>query len=56
MPIITIAWLYVALMIAVGSTSLIGGLLRFLAWGPVPLTIIWYLFGRKPRKPDADAG
>lgn len=50
MIIITIAWLYVALMLSLGANSLIGGLLSFLAWGPLPLAIFWYIFGRKRQK------
>jgi hypothetical protein len=53
MFIIAIAWLYVALMLAIGASSLIGAIFSFLAWGPLPLTIFWYLFGRKRRKPQS---
>ncbi len=50
MIIIAIAWLYVALMLAIGASSLIGALLTFIGWGPLPLAIFWYIFGRKRRK------
>lgn len=53
MIIIAIAWLYVALMLAIGANSLIGAVLGFLAWGPLPLAIFWYVFGRKRRKPPS---
>jgi hypothetical protein len=51
MPIIAIAWLYVALMLSLGATSLVGAFFSFVGWGPLPLAIFWYLFGRKRRKP-----
>ena len=50
MIIIAIAWLYVALMLSIGAHSLIGGLFSFIAWGPFPLAIFWYIFGRKRNK------
>ncbi|MDB5815007.1 MAG: hypothetical protein JWM03_763 [Rhodocyclales bacterium] len=50
MIIIAIAWLYVALMLAVGANSLVGAVFGFVAWGPLPLAIFWYIFGRKRRK------
>ncbi|MEC5387060.1 hypothetical protein VVD49_15130 [Uliginosibacterium sp. H3] len=53
MIIIAIAWLYVALMLSLGATSIIGGLLTFVAWGPLPLAIFWYIFGRKRRKQES---
>ncbi|MEN3069730.1 hypothetical protein [Uliginosibacterium sediminicola] len=48
---IVIAWIYVALMLSLGSESLIAGVLGFIAWGPLPLSIIWYIFVR--RRPQA---
>jgi hypothetical protein len=50
MIIIAIAWLYVALMLSIGAGSVIAAVLDFLAWGPLPLSIFWYIFGRKPRR------
>ncbi len=44
---IAIAWIYVALMLSLGSESLIAGVLGFIAWGPLPLSIIWYIFVRR---------
>ena len=51
MLIIAIAWLYVALMLSLGANSLVGACLTFLGWGVLPLSLFWYLFGRKQRKP-----
>jgi hypothetical protein len=53
MIIIAIAWLYVALMLSIGANSLIGAVIGFLAWGPLPLAIVWYIFGRKRNRPQA---
>jgi hypothetical protein len=50
---IAIAWIYVALMLSLGSESLIAGVLGFIAWGPLPLSMIWYIFVR--RRPGAAA-
>ncbi len=50
MIIIAIAWLYVALMLSIGADSLVGAIFGFLAWGPLPLGIFWYIFGRKSRR------
>jgi hypothetical protein len=50
MIIIAIAWLYVALMLSIGASSLIGAVLTFVGWGPLPLAIVWYIFGRKRHK------
>lgn len=52
MLIIAIAWLYVALMLSLGASSVIAGIFGFLAWGPLPLGLFWYLFGRKRRKTE----
>ncbi|WP_345533912.1 hypothetical protein [Viridibacterium curvum] len=57
-PIIALGWLYVALMLAVGSGSVVAGIFAFLGWGVVPVGILWYLFARKPstrEKPTEDA-
>lgn len=47
MHIISLGWLFVALMIAVGQPSPVAGLLSFVGWGPLPLLLFWYLFGRR---------
>ncbi|MFT3733803.1 MAG: hypothetical protein QM776_02010 [Rhodocyclaceae bacterium] len=55
-PIIALGWLYVALMLAIGSGSIVAGVFAFLGWGVLPVGILWYLFARKrpPRdKPPA---
>lgn len=50
MHIITIAWIFVALMIAAGQTSALAAVLSFVGWGPLPLALFWYLFGRRRRQ------
>jgi hypothetical protein len=58
MLIIAIAWLYVALMMSLGAQSVLAGILGFLGWGPLPLALFWYLFGRrkapKPSRPKPE--
>jgi membrane protein implicated in regulation of membrane protease activity len=65
MHIVVIAWLYVAILMAATESSLVGGLLTFLAYGLAPLALFVYLFGRRrtrsvrmpvgelPDRPDA---
>ncbi len=55
MHIIAIGWLFVALMIAVGQASALAAILSFLGWGPLPLALFWYLFGRRKRRPRINA-
>lgn len=50
MHIIALAWIFVALMIAVGQGSALAAGLSFLGWGPLPLALFWYLFGRRKRR------
>ncbi len=50
MHIISLAWLFVAAMIAIGQHSAVAAVLSFLGWGPLPLALFWYLFGRRRRK------
>ncbi|MCB1957323.1 MAG: hypothetical protein KDG55_16720 [Rhodocyclaceae bacterium] len=65
MYIIAIAWLYVALLVAIADTSIVGGILTFLLMGLGPLALFLWLFGtparhrRKPPEappPDPDEG
>ena len=50
MHIVSLAWLFVAAMIAIGQGSVMAAVLSFVAWGPLPLALFWYLFGRRKRK------
>jgi hypothetical protein len=50
MYIVAIAWLYVALMMAITEPSLIGGVLSFLFYGLLPLALLLWLFGGPARR------
>lgn len=56
MHIIAIGWLFVALMIAAGQASALAAVLSFLGWGPLPLALFWYLFGRRRRRGKINEG
>lgn len=50
MYIIAIAWLYVALLLAVSDTTVVGGVLTFLFYGIAPLALFVWLFGTPARR------
>lgn len=50
MYIIAIAWLYVALLVAVADTTVVGGVLTFLFVGLGPLALFLWLFGSPSRR------
>lgn len=50
MYIIAIAWLYVALMVSIADTSVLGGIMTFLFSGLGPLALFLWLFGTPARK------
>lgn len=55
LPLIAIAWLYVALMMAVAEASspigsLLGALVTFLLYGVGPVTLLLYILGTPLRK------
>jgi hypothetical protein len=50
MYIIAIAWIYVVLLMSLTEHSIIAGLMTFLFYCIVPLTIILYLIGTPRRK------
>lgn len=56
MYIISIAWLYVTLLMALTETSVVAGVLSFVFYGLVPTALLWWLGGgRKRRKPSNGA-
>lgn len=58
MYIVAIAWLYVALMMAVTEPSVTGGLLTFALYGALPLALFLWLMGtpeRRRRRARAEA-
>lgn len=61
MYIIAIAWLYVALMLAITARSAVGGVLSFLFYGLAPLALFLWLMGaperrRRASRPPEQAG
>lgn len=50
MYIISIAWIYVVLMMAITEPSITAGIMTFLFYCVLPLIILLYLFGSKKRK------
>jgi cytochrome c biogenesis protein CcdA len=52
MLIVAVAWIYVVLLMALTETSVVAGIMTFLSYCVLPLSIIYYIFGR-PKKPRA---
>jgi hypothetical protein len=52
MYIVAIAWIYVVLMMSITEDSVVAGVMTFLLYGVLPLTIILYLMGTPQRKRD----
>jgi membrane protein implicated in regulation of membrane protease activity len=56
--IVAIAWIYVALMMAITERSLVAGTMTFLFYGLLPLALLLWLVGtprrRRNRRPSGD--
>lgn len=50
MYIVAIGWIYVVLMMSVTETSAIAGVMTFLLYGILPLTVILYLLNTPKRR------
>lgn len=50
MYIVAIAWLFTALMLTVGQTSIVAAVLTFFFWGIMPISLILWLIGTPARK------
>ncbi|HEY8025188.1 MAG TPA: hypothetical protein VIF60_11515 [Burkholderiaceae bacterium] len=50
MYIVAIGWIYVVLMMSVTETSAIAGMMTFLLYGILPLTVILYLLNTPKRR------
>lgn len=50
MYLVVIGWGYVALMMAITEDSVIAGIMTFLMYGALPLSIILYLSGGRRRR------
>lgn len=53
MPIIALAWIYVVFMMSITETSLVAGIMTFLIYCVLPLTIFLFLFDTPRRRRDA---
>jgi ABC-type multidrug transport system fused ATPase/permease subunit len=50
MYIIAIAWIYVVFMMSITETTVIAGIMTFLLYGVLPVSIIVYVMGTGGRK------
>lgn len=50
MYIVAIAWLYVAMMMAISERTVVAGVLTFFAYGVGPVALIVYIMGTPARK------
>lgn len=50
MYITAIAWIYVAIMAAVTEPNLTAGIVTFLFWGVLPVSILLYILGSPARR------
>lgn len=50
MWIVAIAWMYVVVLMAATEASVVGGILTFLFYGVLPLSLLSYFLGAKARK------
>ena len=58
MLIVAVAWIYVVGLMALTEPTVVGGIMTFLSYCVLPLSIIYYIFGRKkkPRRAPPPAG
>ncbi|MES2128250.1 MAG: hypothetical protein V4463_13345 [Pseudomonadota bacterium] len=54
MLIVAVAWIYVVGLMALTEPSIVAGIMMFLVYCVLPLSIVYYIFGRrkKPAPPD----
>ncbi len=50
MWIVAVAWIYVVGLMAITEPSVVAGIMTFLAYCVVPLSILYYLTGSKRRR------
>tara|TARA_S200000501_G_C20715824_1_gene696189 strand:+ start:744 stop:926 length:183 start_codon:yes stop_codon:yes gene_type:complete len=50
MYIIIIGWIYVVLMMSITENSVLAGILTFIFYGVVPVSIIYYIGSSRARK------
>ncbi|MEC5160321.1 hypothetical protein ACFDR9_001532 [Janthinobacterium sp. CG_23.3] len=55
MLIVAVAWIYVVGLMALTEPSIVAGMMTFLIYCVVPLSILYYLTGSRRRKSKRDA-
>lgn len=50
MYIVAIAWMYVVFMMSITERTVVAGIMTFLLYGVLPLSVILYLLGTPQRK------
>lgn len=50
MYIVALAWIYVVLMMSITETSVVAGVMTFVMYGVIPVTIILYVMGTPGRR------
>lgn len=50
MYIVALAWIYVVLMMSITENSVVAGVMTFLMYGVVPVSIILYVMGTPRRR------
>ncbi|WP_334187649.1 hypothetical protein [Noviherbaspirillum sp.] len=50
MYIVAIAWMYVVFMMSITERTVVAGIMTFLLYGVLPLSVILYLMGTPQRK------
>jgi predicted DNA repair protein MutK len=50
MYIVALAWIYVVLMMSITETSVVAGVMTFVMYGVIPVTIILYVMGTPQRR------
>ncbi len=51
MWIVAIAWVYVVGLMALTETSIVAGIMTFVLYCILPLSLVYYIAGRKKRRP-----
>ena len=54
MLIVAIAWIYVVALMSLTETSFVAGVMTFLGYCVLPLSILYYLTGSRRRKRKAE--
>lgn len=50
MWIVAVAWMFVVVMMAATESSVVGGVMTFVFFGVLPLSLLSYFFGAKGRR------